>query len=74
VVSTKNLKGADWQEAMASMLGKEVRITLSMDDKDKDIVQGTLLRFSEDGEVTIVEEDGTVSWCWPNLNCELVHE
>lgn len=60
----------EWSKRMSSMLGLEVKTTLSR-DPEKAIVTGTLLSFSEDGEIVIRDEMGIVHWCWPNLDTEL---
>ncbi|QUU29314.1 hypothetical protein SEA_DIMINIMUS_130 [Mycobacterium phage Diminimus] len=51
------------------LLGKQVKVTLDNDDP-KAIATGTLLSFSDDGEVVVQDEMGFVHYCWPNLKME----
>jgi hypothetical protein len=54
-----------------ALLGKQVRVTL--DDHDESAVtNGTLLGFSDSGDVEVLEDDGFIHHCWPGLVIEPV--
>lgn len=48
----------------SEMLGKQVVISLD----DTVVVKGLLIAFSDYGEATIQDEDGSLTHCWPMLD------
>jgi hypothetical protein len=60
---------SEWSVNMRAHLGKNVTVVLQ-DEPNRASITGTLLSFSEDGEVVVRAGDGTAHWCWPNLRTE----
>ncbi len=56
----------EWEEAMTSLLGKKVKVVLAEDDPTA-IAIGTLLSFTDDGSVVVLDDAGTKHFCLPNL-------
>jgi len=57
------------QAAELALLGKQVVVELSHEDKDPDrLVLGQFLGFGEGGDFQILCEDGMVHHCWPLLS------
>jgi len=50
------------------LLGKQVIVTLQ--DSPKVIARGRLLRFGDDGEFVLQDDEGFVHYAWPMLNIE----
>lgn len=58
-------------EAVRSLLGKRVKVTVCQGDGDDDavIVIGRLLGFGEGGDFEVLDDsDGFVHFCWPMLD------
>lgn len=50
------------------LLGKNVEVTLGIENGAPVIAKGQLLSVDEWGEVTVRDEMGGVHWCWPMLD------
>lgn len=48
----------------SEMLGKQVVVSLD----DAVVVKGVLIAYSDYGEATIQDEDGSLTHCWPMLD------
>lgn len=56
-----------------SLLGQPVRVTMSRPSGGQaTIAAGKLLGFGQGGDFEILEEDGSVHYCWPMLDIEAV--
>jgi hypothetical protein len=62
----------EWERYMMALIGKSVRVTTS---KEPLVAQeGMLVSFTDDGEVELEDDNGTLRHCWPNLHCEEIPE
>lgn len=54
-----------------SLLGKQVRVTLSLEKAAvATITEGKLIGFGDGGDFEVLEDDGFVHYCWPMLNID----
>ena len=62
-------EGAAMFARARQLLGQQVIVTLSHDDREPDrIARGTLLKVADSGEVCVEDEMGFVHYCWPMLD------
>jgi hypothetical protein len=52
-----------------TLIGKQVRVTLDHDDPEA-VIEGQLVGLTEDGQGTVIPEDGIRHYCWPVLEVE----
>lgn len=57
-----------------SLLGKEVVVTLGLEDGSPVLAKGQLLTFSDWGEFTLRDEMGGIHYCWPMLKIRAKEE
>lgn len=67
-ISNANYHGGirvtEWERHMDSLLGEQVTVTYAEDLQE----HGQLIDYDDEGEVTLLADDGEIHYIWPNLD------